>query len=97
MNEKSLANITDINVSKSKDALKHFTKINNMFKDATKSDKNMNDILQGLQMQNKIPDFLKKDTGSILETPQKQEKASNKIKSLLKIVLKEKKKIKNKK
>ena len=45
MNEKSLANITDINVSKSKDALKHFTKINNMFKDATKSDKNMNDIL----------------------------------------------------
>ncbi len=40
----------DINVSKSKDALKHFTKINNMFKDATKSDKYMNDILQGLQM-----------------------------------------------
>ena len=60
MNEKSLVNITDINVSKSKDALKHFTKINNMFKDATKSDKNMNDILQGIQMQNKIPDFIKK-------------------------------------
>jgi hypothetical protein len=55
-----------------------------MFKDATKSDKNMNDILQGLQMQNKIPDFLKKDTGGILETPQKQEKASNKIKSFIK-------------
>jgi hypothetical protein len=30
MNEKSLANITDINVSKSKDALKHFTKINGL-------------------------------------------------------------------
>jgi hypothetical protein len=91
MNEKSLVNITDINVSKSKDALKHFTKINNMFKDATKSDKNMNDILQGLQMQNKIPDFLKKDTGGILETPQKQEKASNKIKSFIKDSLERKK------
>ncbi len=31
-----------------------------LFKQATKSDKNMNDILQGIQMQNKIPDFIKK-------------------------------------
>ena len=31
-----------------------------MFKDASKGDKNMNDILQGIQMQNKIPDLLKK-------------------------------------
>jgi hypothetical protein len=62
-----------------------------MFKDATKSDKNMNDILQGLQMQNKIPDFLKKDTGGILETPQKQEKASNKIKSFIKNSIERKK------
>ena len=30
-----------------------------LFKQATKSDKNMNDILQGIQMQNKIPDFIK--------------------------------------
>ncbi len=29
----------------------------------------MNDILQGIQMQNKIPDFIKKDTGGVLQIP----------------------------
>ena len=54
-----------------------------MFDKATKSDKNMNDILQGLQMQNKIPDFIKKDTGGILQTPQKQEKSAVKIQKVI--------------
>jgi hypothetical protein len=43
----------------------------------------MNDILQGLQMQNKIPDFIKKDTGGILQTPQKQEKSAVKIQKVI--------------
>ena len=80
---KSLSNVADFNATKSKDALQQFTKINNMFNAATKSDKNMNDILQGVQMQNKVPDFIKKDTGGILETPQKQDKAANKIKKFI--------------
>ena len=84
MNEKLLSNITDVNVSKHKDATGRFIKLNHMFKESTKADKNMNDILQGVQMQNKIPDFLKKDTGGILETPQKQEKSANKIKKFIK-------------
>ena len=54
-----------------------------IFNTATKSDKNMNDILQGLQMQNKIPDFIKKDTGGILQTPQKQEKSALKIQKVI--------------
>lgn len=82
--DKSLLNITDVNVSdKNKDALTRFTKISNMFDKSIKSDKNMNDILQGLQMQNKIPDFIKKDTGGILETPQKQEKSALKIQKVI--------------
>jgi cell division septation protein DedD len=43
----------------------------------------MNDILQGLQMQNKIPDFIKKDTGGILQAPQKQEKSALKIQKVI--------------
>jgi hypothetical protein len=31
-----------------------------MFKDASKGDKNMSDIIQGLQLKDKIPDFVKK-------------------------------------
>ena len=57
----------------------------------------MNDILQGLQMQNIIPDFLKKDTGGILETPQKQEKSANKIKKFIKNSIEQKNKMKDKK
>ena len=55
MNEKLLSNITDVNVSKHKDATGRFIKLNHMFKESTKADKNMNDILQGVQMQNNIP------------------------------------------
>jgi hypothetical protein len=54
-----------------------------MLDKSSKSDKNMNDILQGLQMQNKIPDFIKKDTGGILQTPQKQEKSALKIQKVI--------------
>ena len=31
-----------------------------MFEDASKGDKNMRDIIQGLQLKDKIPDFTKK-------------------------------------
>jgi hypothetical protein len=80
---KSLIQNADTNVSKI-DTTKHtFLKTINMFDKATKSDKNMNDILQGLQMQNKIPDFIKKDTGGILQTPQKQEKSAVKIQKVI--------------
>ena len=34
----------------------------------------MNDILQGLQLQNKVPDFIKKDTGGVISKPQKAQK-----------------------
>ena len=80
---KSLLNVADLNTTKSNDALKTFTKMTDIFNTATKSDKNMNDILQGLQMQNKIPDFIKKDTGGILQTPQKQEKSAVKIQKVI--------------
>ena len=81
---KSLLNVSDLNVSeKKKDPLTRFTKISNMLDKSSKSDKNMNDILQGLQMQNKIPDFIKKDTGGILQTPQKQEKSALKIQKVI--------------
>jgi hypothetical protein len=80
---KSLLNVADLNTTKSKDALENFTKMTNIFNTSTKSDKNMNDILQGLQMQNKIPDFIKKDTGGILQTPQKQEKSAIKIQKVI--------------
>ena len=80
---KSLIQNADTNVSKI-DTTKHtFLNTINMFDKATKSDKNMNDILQGLQMQNKIPDFIKKDTGGILQTPQKQEKSAVKIQKVI--------------
>ena len=80
----SLLNATDINVSeKKKDPLTRFTKISNMLDKSSKSDKNMNDILQGLQMQNRIPDFIKKDTGGILQAPQKQEKSALKIQKVI--------------
>ena len=74
---KPLAKVLDINVSKP------VNNSLNILKQATKSDKNMNDILQGLQMQNKIPDFIKKDTGGILQTPQKQEKSAVKIQKVI--------------
>jgi hypothetical protein len=61
---KPLSKVLDINVSKP------VNNSLNILQKASKSDKNMNDILQGLQMQNKIPDFIKKDTGGILQTPQ---------------------------
>ena len=80
---KSLLNVADLNTTKSNDALKTFIKMTDIFNTATKSDKNMNDILQGLQMQNKIPDFIKKDTGGILQTPQKQEKSAVKIQKVI--------------
>ena len=74
---KPLAKVLDINVSKP------VNNSLNILKQAKKSDKNMNDILQGLQMQNKIPDFIKKDTGGILQTPQKQEKSAVKIQKVI--------------
>ena len=80
---KSLLNVADLNTTKSNDALKKFTKMTDIFNTATKSDKKMNDILQGLQLQNKIPDFIKKDTGGILQTPQKQEKSAIKIQKVI--------------
>jgi hypothetical protein len=45
-----------------------------MLNDAGRSDTNMNQILQGLQLKNKVPDFIKKDTGGILSKPQKAQK-----------------------
>ncbi len=54
-----------------------------VLKQASNSEKNMNDILQVLQMQNKIPDFIDKDTGGILQTPQKQEKSSLNIQKVI--------------
>ena len=51
-------NVADLNTQSNKNEFKTFVKKLNMFKDASKGDKNMNDILQGIQMQNKIPDFI---------------------------------------
>ncbi len=53
----------------------------------------MSDILQGLQMQNEIPDFLKKDTGGIQKHHKNKEKHQIKLNYVLTIILKEKKKI----
>ena len=54
-----------------------------MFEDASKGDKNMRDIIQGLQLKDKIPDFIKKDTGGVLQIPQKQEKSAIKIQKVI--------------
>jgi hypothetical protein len=91
-NIKLLTNAADINSKhKYENASQKLLKTKNMLNDAGRSDTNMNQILQGLQLKNKVPDFIKKDTGGILETPQKQEKASNKIKSFIKNSIERKK------
>ncbi len=68
---KSLLNVADLNTQSNTNEIKKFVKKLNMFANASKGDKNMRDIIQGLQLKDKIPDFIKKDTGGILEKAQK--------------------------
>jgi hypothetical protein len=74
-NIKLLTNAADINSKhKYENAAEKLLKTKNMLNDAGRSDTNMNQILQGLQLKNKVPDFIKKDTGGILSKPQKAQK-----------------------
>jgi hypothetical protein len=75
---KSLLNVADLNTQTNTNEIKKFVKKLNMFEDASKGDKNMRDIIQGLQLKDKIPDFIKKDTGGILEKAQKAIKVKSK-------------------
>jgi hypothetical protein len=46
---KPLLNVADLNATKSKDSLEQFTKMTDIFNTATKSDKNMNKVIPGLE------------------------------------------------
>jgi hypothetical protein len=80
---KSLLNVADLNTQSNTNEIKKIVKKLNMFENASKGDKNMRDIIQGLQLKDKIPDFIKKDTGGVLQIPQKQEKSAIKIQKVI--------------
>jgi len=74
---KSLLNVADLNTQSNTNEIKKFVKKLNMFEDASKGDKKMRDIIQGLQLKDKIPDFIKKCRRSFTNTT-KTRKISNK-------------------
>ncbi len=57
---KSLLNVADFSTQSNKNESTKFVKKLNMFNDASKEDKTMSDIIQGLQLKDKIPGFRKK-------------------------------------